>query len=197
MGSTSHASRKGRDLLGPPPATGPEAPTGWGVILKAGVPSVDPLEARHASRRLRASANQLSRPERLLVLDCQGRGCRRQLGQVLTRPPGGGDTPDGTIEPTRFTDGPVLEVWGPFEPEPRSGDGEFVLRGRKASITAPKHTITLRGRRVNPDGTIYPAELPLGPGRSIVITCGCGHRHDVNLSALSERVELVRSALDA
>jgi hypothetical protein len=163
MGSASHPSRKGRNLLGPPPAAGPEAPTGWGVTLKAGVFPVDPLEARHASRRLRKSANQLSRPDRLLVLDCQGRGCRRQLGQVLTHPPGGGNTPDGTIEPTMFTDGPVLEVWGPFAPDPRSGNGEFILRGRKASITAPKHTVTLRGRRVRPDGTIDPEELPSGP----------------------------------
>jgi hypothetical protein len=166
------------------------------VTLKPGVFPVDPDEARHASRRLREAANRLSQPQRLLVLDCQGRGCRRKLGQVLTHPPGGGTTPDGVIEPTEFTDGPVLEVWGPFETAPKSGEGEFVLRGTKASITAPKHTITLRGRRVLPDGSINPTELPLGPGRSIAITCGCGHRSVVSMSALSERVELVRSALD-
>lgn len=186
-----------RDLLGPPPpAGGPEAPTGSVFTLKPAAFPVDPDEARHANRRLRKSANELSRPDRLLVLHCQGRGCRRQLGQVLTRPPGGGVTPDGTIQATEFTEGPVLEVWGPFESDPRSGDDEFVLRGRKASITAPKHTITLRGRRVRADGSIDPTELPLGPGRNISIICGCGYRHVVSLSALSERVETVRSGLD-
>ncbi|MGA2514475.1 MAG: hypothetical protein ABSG37_12790 [Candidatus Limnocylindrales bacterium] len=64
-------------------------------------------------------------------------------------------------------------------------------------MTAPVHTVTLRGHRVRKDGTIDPAELPLGPGRSIVIVCGCGHRNELSLTALSEQVELVRAALDA
>jgi hypothetical protein len=115
---------------------------------------------------------------------------------VLIRPARGGVTPDGTIEPTHFTDGPVLEIWGPFETDPKSGDGEFHLRGKKASITAPKHTITLRGRWIRPDGTIDPQELPLGPGRTITVVCSCSHRNVVNMSALSEHVELVRTALD-
>lgn len=195
VGSVLH-SRRGQKLLGSPSAAGPEAPTGWGGTVKPGVFPVDPDEARHATRRMRKAANRLSQPQRLLVLDCQGRGCRRKLGQVLTHPPGGGTTPDGVIEPTKFTDGPVLEVWGPFETAPRSGEGDFVLRGTKASITAPKHTITLRGRWVLPDGSIDPTELPLGPGRSITIVCGCGHSHVVSLSDLSASVELVRNAID-
>lgn len=184
-------------VLGPPPAVGgPEAPSGWTETLKADPFPIDPDEARHAYRRMRKRANEISRPNRQLVLDCQGRGCRRQLGQVLTRPPGGGLTPDGRIEPTEYTDGPVLEIWGPFESDPRSGDGVLTLRAKKASITAPKFTITLRGRRVRADGTIDPAELPLDPGRSIDIVCSCGHGHSVSLSALSQQVELVRNALD-
>jgi len=147
-------------------------------------------------RRLRVSANRLTREDRLLVLGCQGRGCRRKLGQVLTRPQRGGVTPDGEVEPNKFTEGPVLIIWGPFASDPGAADGEYVLRGAKASMTAPVHTVTLRGHLVRDDGTIDPAELPLGPGRNLAITCGCGHRNVVSLSALSERVELVRAALD-
>lgn len=135
MSTRRRSLDRDRDLLGPPPAAGgPGAPTGSVFTFKPAAFPVDPDEARHATRRLRKSANELSRPDRLLVLDCQGRGCRRQLGQVLTRPPGSGVTPDGTIQATEFTEGPVLEVWGPFESDPKSGDSEFVLRGRKASI---------------------------------------------------------------
>jgi len=143
-----------------------------------------------------ASANRLSREDRLLVLDCHGRGCRRKLGQVLTHPERGGVTADGVIEPNKFPEGPVLVIWGPFASDPSSADGEYKLRGRKASTTAPVHTVTLRGHRVLEGGIIDQAELPLGPGRRIAITCGCGHRNEVSLSALSELGERVRAALD-
>lgn len=148
-------------------------------------------------RRLRESANRLSREDRVLVLDCRGRGCRRKLGQVLTRPERGGVTADGVIEPNKFTEGPVLVIWGPFASDPAAAEGEYELRGSKASMMAPVHTVTLRGHRVRKDGTIDPAELPLGRGRSIAITCSCGRRNVVSMSALSESVELVRGALDA
>ncbi len=64
-------------------------------------------------------------------------------------------------------------------------------------MTAPLHTLPLRGHPVREDGTLDPAEIPLGPGHATAIICGCGHRNNVNLSALSERLELVRRALDA
>jgi hypothetical protein len=148
-------------------------------------------------RRLRESANRLSRPDRLFVLDCQGRGCRRRLGQVLTRPQGGGTTPDGKIEPNFFTHGPVFVIFGPFDDTQPAVKGEYRLRGTKELITAPGHAITLRGRLTREDGTVDTAELPLGPGHSLVLVCGCGHRNVVNVSALSERAEMARAALDA
>jgi hypothetical protein len=116
---------------------------------------------------------------------------------VLARPERGGVTPDGTIEPNFFTDGPVVVIWGPFASDPSTAESEYTLRGKKASITAPTHTVTLRGHRVRQDGTIDPTELPLGPDRSIVIVCGCGQRNLVSVSALSGQLELVRAALDA
>jgi hypothetical protein len=162
----------------------------------AGVPGIDPLEGRHAMRRLAESANRLSRADRLLVLDCQGRGCRRRLGQVLTRPRGGAVTPHGTIEPDHFTDGPVLAIFGPFDQTSRGVPGEYRLRGRTESVTAPTQSITLRGHRMRDDGTFDPEEVPLGPGQQIVIVCGCGHRNQVNMSALSATVEPARAAID-
>lgn len=198
MDTKPRSAKRAPGVLGPPPADGgPKAPTGSVFTFTPGVPSGDPVETRHAMRRLRESSNRLSRPDRLLVLDCQGRGCRRKLGQVLTHPERGGATPDGTIEPNFFTEGPVLMIWGPFASEPSTAVREYTLRGTKASMTAPLHTLTLRGHRVREDGSIDPAELPLGPGHSVVIVCGCGHRNVVSMSALSEQVELVRSALDA
>jgi hypothetical protein len=148
-------------------------------------------------RRLRKEANRLSRQDRVLVLDCRGRGCRRRLGQVLVRPERGGSTPDGTIEPNFFSEGPVLVIWGPFDGNAPTAQGEYILLNRKESMTAPTHTVTLRGHLIRPDGTLDPAEVPLGPGHRIAILCGCGHRNVVSLSALSEQVELVRGALDA
>jgi hypothetical protein len=147
-------------------------------------------------RRLRESANRFTRPVRLMVLDCRGRGCRRRLGQVLTHPQPGGTTPDGTIEPNYFTDGPVLVIFGPFNETRQAVPYEFWLRRMKESITAPTHAITLRGHPIREDGTVDPAELPLGPGRRVVVICGCGHRNVISLSALSEHVEKVRAALD-
>ena len=160
----------------------------------AGVPGIDPLEGRHAIRRLAESANHLSRADRLLVLHCQGRGCRRRLGQVLTRPRGGAVTRDGTIEPDYFTDGPVFAIFGPFDQTSPSVPGEYRLRGRKESVTAPTQSITLRGHRLRDDGTFDPEEAPLGPGHQVVIVCGCGHRNEVNMSTLSTTVEPARAA---
>ena len=161
----------------------------------AGVPADDPVAARHARRRLLESANRLSRPDRLLVLDCQGRGCRRRLGQVLVRPQRGGTTPDGRIEPDYFTDGPVLVIFGPFDATPPA-QGEYLLRGRQASMSAPTKAIPLRGHRIRKDRTLDPTELPLGPGHAVVVVCGCGHRNTVSMSALSEWAERARDALD-
>jgi hypothetical protein len=165
----------------------------WG----AGIPQFDfeAVTGRHARRRLNESANRLSQTDRLVVLKCQGRGCRRRLGQVVTRPSSGAATSDGTIEPDWTTEGPVLIIFGPVEPGSRPG--EYRLRGRKESVTAPTRGITLRGHKVREDGTLDPSEVPLGPGERIAIVCGCGHENVVSLSALSSMAELARAALDA
>jgi hypothetical protein len=165
-------------------------------VLGARVPGKDPVEARHSLRRLAESANRLGRADRLLVLDCQGRGCRRRLGQVLTRPGRGAVTPDGEILADPFTDGPVLAIFGPFDDSPGGNSGEYRLRGRKESVTAPTQTITLRGHYLRNDGSFDPEELPLGPGQQVVIICGCGHRNEVNTSALSAMAEPARAAID-
>ncbi len=164
----------------------------------AGIPRFDfqAVEARHSMRRLHESANRLSRADRLVVLDCQGRGCRRRLGQVVTGPSPGAVTPDGTVEPDWTTEGPVLTIFGPFEREPSRSRGEYRLRGRKESVTAPTQSITLRGHRLREDGTLDPAEVPLGPGEKIAISCGCGHQNIVSLSALSAMAEATRAAID-
>src|SRR5450759_3313531 len=47
----------GRHLGPPPPADGPKAPTGSGFTIRPGVPSGNPVETRHAMRRLRESSN--------------------------------------------------------------------------------------------------------------------------------------------
>lgn len=198
MSSKSHSANKDKDVHGsPPPAGATETRSGSVFVLKPGVPASDPVARRHALRRLAESANRLSRPNRLFVLHCQGRGCRRRLGQVLSRPQGGGTTPDGTIETNYFTDGPVFVIFGPFDETQAADKDEFRLRGTRESITARSHSITLRAHRLREDGTTDPVEVPLRPGRSIVIVCGCGHRNDLNMSALSERTEKVRAALDA
>jgi hypothetical protein len=166
--------------------------------LDAGIPRFDfqAVEARHSMRRLNESANRLSRADRLAVLDCQGRGCRRRLGEVVTRPSPGAVTPDGTIEPDWTTDGPVFTIFGPFEREPSRTMGEYRLRGPKESITAPTQSITLRGHRLREDGTLDPAEVPLGPVEKIAIVCGCGYRNIVSLSTLSAIAEAARAAID-
>ena len=165
----------------------------------AGIPRFDfqAVEARHSMRRLNESANRLSRADRLVVLDCQGRGCRRRLGEVVTRPRSGAVTADGTIEPDWTTEGPVLTIFGPFEREPSRRMGEYRLRGRKESVTAPTQSITLRGHRLREAGTLDRAEVPLGPGEKIAIVCGCGHQNIVSLSALSAMAEAARAAIDA
>jgi hypothetical protein len=159
-------------------------------------PSIDPVARRHSGRRLTENANRLSAPDRVFVLDCQGRGCRRKLGQVLTRPGRGAVTPDGEILPDHYTDGPILTIFGPFDPSPDGDPNEHRLRGKKESVTAPTMSIPLRGHRVLDDGTWDPAELPLEAGNQIVIVCGCGHRNEVNLSVLSAAAELARAAID-
>ena len=159
--------------------------------------SIDLVARRHAGRRLTESANRLSVPDRVLVLDCQGRRCRRKLGQVVTRPGQGAVTPDGEILPDHFPDGPVFIIFGPVDPSPDGNPDEYLLRGKRESETAPTVSIPLRARRVLDDGTWGPTELPLQAGFKIEIVCGCGHRNVVNVSALSERVEMARAALDS
>jgi len=158
--------------------------------------SIDPVARRHTGRRLTENANRLSAPDRVLVLHCQGRGCRRRLGRVLTQPGRGAVTPDGEILPDHFPDGPVFVIFGPFDLSPDANPEEYRLRGKRESVTAPPVSIPLRGHRVLDDGTWDHAELPLEPGNQIVIVCGCGHRHEVNLSALSAMAEPARAAID-
>ena len=157
--------------------------------------SDDSADARHAMRRLSEASNRLTRADRFLVLKCQGRGCRRRLAQVVVRPGRGTLTPDGRIEPDRFTDGPQLTLFGPLESSTGTVQGEYRLRGRE-SVAAPGLSISLRGHQVRHDGSIAPEEVPLGPGHEIVVVCSCAHRNIVNLSALSARVELVRHGTD-
>jgi hypothetical protein len=158
--------------------------------------SIDPVARRHSGRRLSESANRLSRPDRLLVLDCQGRGCRRRLGQLITRPGRGAVTPDGEILPDPFPDGPVFTIFGPFDTSPDANPDEYRLRGKRESVTAPSVAIPLRRRRLVDDGTSNSVEMALERGVRIVIVCGCGHRNMVNLSALSALGEPARAASD-
>lgn len=163
-----------------------------------GIPQFDfeAVNGQHARRRLSESANRLPRNDRLLVLDCQGRGCRRRLGQVVTRPSAGAVTPDGTIEPDWTTHGPVLIIFGPFERDPSRSQGQYRLRGSQESVTAPTQGISLRGHKLRADGTLDPTEVPLGSGQRISILCGCGHENVVSLSALSAMAESARAAID-
>ena len=154
------------------------------------------LDRRHAARRLTEAANRGSRPDRLLVLDCRGRGCRRRLGKLDTRPGRGQVTPDGEILPDRFPDGPVFTIFGPFEVTPESSTEEYRLRGKQESVTAPTVGFPLRRHRSLASRARRPNGVPIEPGVKVVIVCGCGYRNEIDLGALAAAGELARSAGD-